>query len=160
MSVLLRLATALWGLIVGAIADAVEWLRKPGSKIKVVCAVLAFGFMVAGLSAYEKEQRIQDLSAQVVRVRADWKADTARLQSDVEERDARLAEVAETLRAEAQKLEVLKAESAAALNGLAGKIEAAEKDATTWRERYQQRPDSCKAALELLDSACPALKGY
>jgi DNA repair exonuclease SbcCD ATPase subunit len=160
MSVLLRLATALWGLIVGAIADAVEWLRKPGSKIKVVCAVLAFGFMVAGLSAYEKEQRIQDLSAQVVKVRADWKADTARLQSDVEERDARLAEVAETLRAEAQKLEVLKAESAAALNGLAGKIEAAEKDATTWRERYQQRPDSCKAALELLDSACPALKGY
>ena len=160
MSVLLRLATALWGLIVGAIADAVEWLRKPGSKIKVVCAVLAFGFMVAGLSAYEKEQRIQDLSAQVVKVRADWKADTARLQSDVEERDARLADVAETLRAEAQKLEALKAESAAALNGLAGKIEAAEKDATTWRERYQQRPDSCKAALELLDSACPALKGY
>lgn len=160
MSVLIRLATALWGLIVGALADAVEWLRKPGSKIKVVCAVLAFGFMVAGLSAYEKEQRIQDLSAQVVKVRADWKADTARLQSDVEERDARLAEVAETLRAEAQKLEALKAESAAALNGLAGKIEAAEKDATTWRERYRQRPDSCKAALELLDSACPALKGY
>ncbi|MEN1995325.1 hypothetical protein [Stenotrophomonas bentonitica] len=160
MSVLLRLATALWGLIVGAVADAVEWLRKPGSKIKVICAVLAFGFMVAGLSAYEKEQRIQDLSAQVVKVREDWKADAARLQSDVDQRDARLAEVAETLRAEAQKLEVMKAESAAALNGLAGKIEAAENDATTWRERYQQRPDTCKAALELLDSACPALKGY
>lgn len=160
MSVLLRLATALWGLIVGAIADAVEWLRKPGSKIKVVCAVLAFGFMVAGLSAYEKEQRIQDLSAQVVKVRADWKADTARLQSDVAERDARLAEVAGTLRAEARKLEALKAESAAALNGLAGKIEAAEKNAYTWRERYQERPDSCQAALELLDSACPGLMGY
>lgn len=160
MSVLILLATSLWGLIVGAVADAVEWLRKPGSKIKVICAVLAFGFMVAGLSAYEKEQRIQDLSAQVVKVREDWKADAARLQSDVDQRDARLAEVAETLRAEAQKLEVMKAESAAALNGLAGKIEAAEKDATTWRERYQQRPDTCKAALELLDSACPALKGY
>lgn len=160
MSVLIRLATSLWGLIVGAVADAVEWLRKPGSKIKVICAVLAFGFMVAGLSAYEKEQRIQDLSAQVVKVREDWKADAARLQSDVDQRDARLAEVAETLRAEAQKLDALKAESAAALNGLAGKIEAAEKDATTWRERYQQRPDSCKAALELLDSACPDLKGY
>jgi len=160
MSVLIRLATSLWGLIVGAVADAVEWLRKPGSKIKVICAVLAFGFMVAGLSAYEKEQRIQELSAQVVKVREDWKADAARLQSDVDQRDARLAEVAETLRAEAQKLDVMKAESAAALNGLAGKIEAAEKDATTWRERYQQRPDTCKAALELLDSACPDLKGY
>lgn len=160
MSVLIRLATALWGLIVGAIADAVEWLRMPGSKIKVVCGVLAFGFMVAGLSAYEKEQRIQDLSAQVVKVRADWKADTARLQSDVERRDARLAEVATTLRAEAEKLEALKAESAAALVGLASKIEAAEKDAATWKAQYEQRPDTCRAALELLDSACPALKGY
>jgi len=83
MSVLIRLATSLWGLIVGAVADAVEWLRKPGSKIKVICAVLDFGFMVAGLSAYEKEQRIQDLSAQVVKVREDWRADAARLQSDV-----------------------------------------------------------------------------
>lgn len=160
MSVLIRLATALWGLVVGAIADAVEWLRMPGSKIKVVCGVLAFGFMVAGLSAYEKEQRIQDLSAQVVKVRADWKADTARLQSDVVQRDARLAEVAATLRAEAEKLETLKAESAAALNGLASKIEAAEKDAATWKAQYEQRPDTCRAALELLDSACPALKGY
>lgn len=160
MSVLIRLATALWGLIVGAIADAVEWLRKPGSKIKVVCAVLAFGFMVAGLSAYEKEQRIQDLSAQVVKVNADWKADAARLQADVEDRDERLADVAAALRAEAEKLDALKAESAAALNGLATKIEAAEKDAATWKGQYERRPDTCKAALELLDSACPALKGY
>lgn len=160
MSVLIRLAAALWGLMVGAIADAVEWLRMPGSKIKVVCGVLAFGFMVAGLSAYEKEQRIQDLSAQVVKVRADWKADTARLQSDVVQRDARLAEVAATLRAEAEKLETLKAESAAALNGLASKIEAAEKDAATCKAQYGQRPDTCRAALEPLDSACRALKGY
>lgn len=75
-------------------------------------------------------------------------------------RDQRLAEVAAALRAEAEKLESLKAESAAALQALAGKIEASEKEASTWRGRYEQRPDTCKAALELLDSACPALKGY
>lgn len=160
MSELLRMIRAVWGLVVGAIADAVEWLRKPGSKIKLVCGVLAFGFMVAGLSAYEKEQRIQDLSAQVVKVRADWNADASRLRADVEDRDQRLADVAAALRAEAEKLEALKAESAAALNGLATKIEAAEQDAATWRAQYESRPDTCKAALELLDSACPALKGY
>lgn len=160
MSSLIRLAAALWGLILDALTEAVVWLRKPGSKVKLVCAVLAFGFMVAGLSAYEKEQRIRDLSAQVVKVKADWDADASRLQADIEDRDQRLTDVAAALRAEAEKLEVLKAESAAALNGLATKIEAAEQDAATWKAQYERRPDTCKAALELLDSACPALKGY
>jgi len=160
MTELFRLLSALWRAIVGALADALEWVRKPGSKLKVVCAVLAFGCMVSGLTAYEREQRIEDLSAQVIKVQADWDADAKRLQADVNDRDQRLADVATALREEAAKLEVLKAESAAALEALAGKIEASEKDAATWRGRYEQRPDTCKAALELLDSACPALKGY
>jgi len=160
MSVLIRFLLAVWNLLIGAAADGLQWLRRPGSKIKLVCAVLAFGCMVSGLTAYEKEQRIRDLSAQVIKVRADWKADAARLQADVDTRDRRLAEVASALRAEAEKLEALRAESAAALEALAGKIEASEKEASTWRGRYEERPDTCKAALELLDSACPALKGY
>lgn len=160
MSVLIRFLLAIWNLVIGAAADGLQWLRRPGSKIKLVCAVLAFGCMVSGLTAYEKEQRIRDLSAQVIKVRADWKADAARLQADVDTRDQRLAEVASALRAEAEKLEALRAESAAALEALAGKIEASEKEASTWRGRYEERPDTCKAALELLDSACPALKGY
>ena len=160
MSVLLRFLRSVWEVVIGAAADALQWLRKPGSKIKLVCAVLAFGCLVSGLSAYEKEQRIRDLSAQVVKVKADWKADAERLQADVDSRDQRLAEVAAALRAEAVKLEALKAESAAALQTLAGRTETSEKDAATWRGRYEQRPDTCKAALELLDSACPALKGY
>lgn len=160
MNVMIRFFLSLWSLVVGGAADALQWLSKPGSKVKLVCAVLAFGCMVSGLTAWEKEQKIRDLSAQVIKVRADWKADTARLQADVDTRDQRLAEVAIALRAEAEKLEALKAENAAALVALAGKIEASEREATTWRGRYEQRPDTCKAALELLDSACPALKGY
>lgn len=160
MSVLIRFLRAIWDLVIGTAADALQWLRKPGSKLKAVCAVLAFGCMVSALSAYEKEQKIRDLSAQVIKVRADWQADAARLQADVDTRDQRLAEVASALRAEAEKLEALKAESAAALQDLAVKIEASEKEASTWRGRYEQRPDTCKAALDLLDSACPALKGY
>lgn len=160
MSVLIRFLTALWALVVGAAADTLRWLGKPGSKVKLVCAVLAFGCLVSGLTAWEKEQKIRDLNAQVIKVQADWKADAARLQADVDTRDQRLAEVAIALRAEAEKLEALKAESAAALQSLAGKIEASEKEASTWRGRYEQRPDTCKAALDLLDSACPALKGY
>jgi len=160
MNSVLQLLSALWALIVGWLIGIVQWLRKPGSLVKVFCAVLAFGCLVSGLTAYEREQRIQELSAQVVKVKADWRADADRLQADVDARDARLAEVASTLRAEAEKLERLRAESAQALKELAGKIEASEKDVSTWRERYEERPDTCQAALELLDSACPALKGY
>ena len=159
MSVI-RLLKALWDLVLGWLTDVARWLRKPGSVVKVFCAVLAFGCMVSGLTAYEKEQRIRELSAQVVKIRADWKADADRLQADVDARDARLAEVAATLRREAAKLEALKAESARALEGLASKIEATEKDAASWRDRYQARPDTCQATLELLDSACPGLVGY
>lgn len=159
MSVI-RLLKALWDLVLGWLTDVARWLRKPGSVVKVCCAVLAFGCMVSGLTAYEKEQRIRELSAQVVKIRADWKADADRLQADVDARDARLAEMAATLRREAAKLEAMKAESARALEGLASKIEATEKDAASWRDRYQARPDTCQATLELLDSACPGLVGY
>lgn len=160
MTELLRLIRAFWRAIIGAGADALEWVRKPGSKLKVVCAVLAFGCMVSGLTAYEREQRIEVLSAQVVKVKADWKADALRLQADVDDRDQRLAEIAAALRAEALKLKAMQAESAAALVALAKKIQASEQDAASWKARYEQRPDTCKAALELLDSACPALMGY
>ena len=159
MSVI-RLLKALWDLVLGWLTDVAKWLRRPGSVVKVFCAVLAFGCMVSGLTAYEKEQRIRELSAQVIKIQADWQADAARLQGDVDVRDARLAEVAATLRAEAAKLEVLKAESARALEGLANKIEVTERDAASWRDRYQARPDTCQATLELLDSACPGLIGY
>ncbi len=160
MTELFRLISALWRAIIGAFADALEWVRKPGSKLKVVCAVLAFGCMVSGLTAYEKEQRIEDLSAQVIKVKADWKADALRLQADVDDRDQRLAEIAAALREEADKLKAMQAESAAALKALAQKIQASEKDAASWKARYEQRPDTCRAALELLDSACPTLRGY
>lgn len=79
MTVLIRFFKALRDLVIGWGAEALVWLRKPGSVMKVCCGVLAFGCMVAGLSAYEKEQQIKDLSAQVVKVRADWKADADRL---------------------------------------------------------------------------------
>ena len=55
----IRLLKALWDLVLGWLTDVAKWLRKPGSVVKVCCAVLAFGCMVSGLTAYEKEQRIR-----------------------------------------------------------------------------------------------------
>ena len=82
------------------------------------------------------------------------------LQRDVQDRDARLAQIADNLRAEAEKLKALRAESAAALAGLANDLAKAETDAQAWRLRYEKRPNQCQAALEVLDVACADQEGY
>lgn len=157
---MIKILTALWSLVTGAVADFLVWLRKPDSKLKLVCGFLAFGCLVAGMAAFEREQRVQMLGRQIVTIQAECKTTTETLQGAVDERDARLGQIAAALRAEADKLKALQSENAAALERLAGKIEAAEQDAATWRERYSERPANCEAALQLLDTACPALKGY
>lgn len=155
-----RLAAGLSGMAVDTTAEAVQWLRRPGSTLKAGCAVLAVISLIAGLNSYTRGIQVKELRNRIVFVTTQCKADTAALQADVDERDARLDEIAGSLRAEALKLEALEAEAAAALKGLAERLEEAERQGAAWRERYNARPDTCRAALELLDSACPALEGY
>ncbi|MCD7096920.1 hypothetical protein [Stenotrophomonas sp. MMGLT7] len=151
---------AIWAWFWKLLARFFSWLRKRGNGLKVLCAVLAFASAVAGLLAFEREQRVRSLGQQIVTIETECKTTTSQLQDAVAARDARLGEIAAALRAEAEKLKALQAENAAALEQLAGQIEAAEQDAATWRERYSQRPADCEAVLQLLDAACPALKGY
>lgn len=164
---MIRLLTALYGLVMDTVASVLEWLRRPGSKLKLVCGVLAFGCLVSGMAAFEREQRIRTLGQQIITITAECKTRTEELADQVAERDARVAErdarlatIASALRAEADKLKALQAENAAALEQLARKIEAAENDAQAWRDRYESRAPSCEAALQALDAACPELKGY
>ncbi|WMJ68813.1 hypothetical protein [Stenotrophomonas sp. 24(2023)] len=157
---LIRFVQMFWRLVIGGAADGLAWLGRPGSKLRLACVVLALGCLASSLVAHGRKQRIRDLGAQVAKIKVDWDADARRLQADVRERDQRLAAIAAALQAEATKREALKAESAAALKALAGRLQASRQATASWEARYGQRPESCKAALALLDSACPALKGY
>lgn len=155
-----RLVTGLVATVLGTASEAVEWVQRPGNNLKAACAVLAVIALISGLNSYTRGIKVAELRNRIVFVTTQCEADTAALQADVEERDARLDEIAGRLRAEALKLETLEAEAAAALAGLAARLEEAERQGAAWRERYDDRPDTCRAALELLDSACPALEGY
>ncbi|MEN5117492.1 hypothetical protein ABE488_09190 [Luteimonas sp. TWI662] len=160
MTTLVRLIAAVWNLIVGAAADLANWLRRPGSKLKAVCAVLAAFALFSAINSYTRGVRIASLQQRIVVIQGECETRVGALQGDIDERDARLAEIATALREEADKLELLRAESAAALGQLADELDAAERDAAVWHQRYESRPDTCQAALELLDSACPSLGGY
>ncbi|MBN7138986.1 hypothetical protein A7A76_07745 [Lysobacter enzymogenes] len=138
----------------------IAWLRKPGSLLKVLCAFLAFCSFTAGLAAYSAEQRARELGDRIVVISTQCDTDKQQLQQDVQDRDARLAQIADNLRAEAEKLKALRAESAAALAGLADDLAKAETDAKAWRLRYDKRPKTCQAALEVLDEACSGQGGF
>lgn len=157
---MIRMLAALWRLVVDAVADVLEWARRPGSKLKVICATLAAAAAFGAVHSYTQGLRIAALRQQIVFIEADCETRIGGLREDVDERDRALAQIAEALRAEAAKLEAVRAESAAALGQLAADLEQAERDAASWTERYRDRPDTCQAALELLDSACPSLGGY
>lgn len=75
MSVLICFFCVLWMLVVGVVVDVLQWLGKFGSKVKLVCVVLVFGCMVFGFIVWEKEQKICDLSVQVIKVCVDWQVD-------------------------------------------------------------------------------------
>jgi len=166
MSVM-AVVTGIWGFVVDAAEVVVRkarvlmrWLKKPGSLLKLMCAGLAFCSLTAGMTAYSKEQRIRELGNKIVVIQTQCDADRGRLEHDVRTRDQRLAQIADSLRAEADKLKALKAESAAAIDQLAVQAAAAERAAGLWRQRYEKRPDTCSAALEVLDTACADLEGY
>lgn len=138
----------------------VAWLRKPGSLLKLLCGFLAFLSLSAGIAAYSAEQRARDLGNRIVVITNQCDTDKELLQRDVQDRDLRLAQIADNLRAEAEKLKALRAESAAALAGLANDLAKAETDAQAWLLRYEKRPNQCQAALEVLDVACADQEGY
>lgn len=148
------------GVVVGKARGLMRWLNNPGSLLKLTCAGLAFCSLTAGITAYTKEMRIRDLGARIVVIETQCAADKGLLELDVRTRDQRLAQVAETLRAEAAKLAALKNEAAVALGAMAAQQAEAQQQAQLWRQRYEKRPDTCSAALEVLDTACADLEGY
>lgn len=152
----MRMLLALWGFVTGAIAETLEWLSRPGSKLKCVAGLLAFAFAVAGLMAFEREQRFQEAVRQLTACNKANAALTARVDDDA----AKFAEIAALMRAEAEKIEAMRGKNAAEIDRLAELIDSVHKGAAAWESNYTRRPNECSAALEQLDKACPSLRGY
>nr|WP_228734452.1 hypothetical protein [Xanthomonas euvesicatoria] len=154
-------------MVFGWAADALIWLRKPGSVLKVCCAVLAVALTLAAMSSYRQGQRVIVVTRQVEQCQSDRTAameaaqlKRAELERNNADKDAALATIAAKLQAEAEKLRLLQERNA----GLRDKTEAAkaaaDRSAKAFKQEYDQRPAECTAALQALAAACPSLGGY
>lgn len=153
-------AIDLAGMLVDRARRLVAWLGKPGSLLKLLCGFLAFCSLTAGIAAYSAEQRARELGSRIVVITNECSSAKEMLQRDVNDRDERLAKVAENLRAEAAKLAALRHEAAVALGAMEAKQIEVRQQAEKWRLRYEKRPNECQAALEVLDVACAGQEGY
>ncbi|MGO1069325.1 hypothetical protein [Lysobacter sp. CA199] len=160
MNGILRIAKAIWSTVTGAIADAIEWVGRPGNKLKLVCAVFAFAAAVQSMAAYRAEQETRVVIAERNADKATCAADKADLSAAIAGRDSALTLAAEKLKAEADKAALL-----AQLNvGLQAEVERrakeAERSAAAFEREYKRKPPECSAALAAMAAACPTLEGY
>lgn len=153
MSTILAALKAIWDFLWGAIADFFNWVRKPGGKLKLVCAILAFFLAIAAMKAWQAEQAIVTLTLQC-------ETDKGTLTRSIADRDATLLEVKANAAAEraAKNEQILRAE--AARKEAERKARAAEASLKAFEAEYEQKPPACTAALTALKAACPTLRDY
>lgn len=164
---MIRLLRSLWkvavsgfGFVAHTFVDFFTWLRRPCSKLKAVTAVLAVGCLIAGLNSYTNGIKVAELKNRIVFIVDEHEFRVAELEGHIGERDARLDSIAETLRREMARIKEMEAATEAARAEMRNKALAAEEEARLWEERYNRRPESCRAAVEYLDTACADLEGY
>lgn len=155
---------AIFRAVLGVLADLAasfrSWLRKPGSKMRLLCGTLAMGFLVAGLQSWQRGTVIVQQRSDYVALkeRTDWEIATR--DQHVQDRD-RIIEGFITL-AEQQKrlIRELERQAADALAEAAAEKAAAERAAQDFEAAFQNRPAGCESALQAMAAACPTLSGY
>ena len=157
---MMRILSAVWSAIVAVVVFAVDairtffvWLRKPGSKLKALCAILATVSAWAGIAAFQAEQ-------QIVLITKQCETDKGGLRDTIKNKDEALAEITARLTIEAFKMRMLQAANKPLLAENNKKAEAAKVSATAFKNEFNKKPPSCTAALEAMEAACPTLREY
>lgn len=156
----LRLVKAIGGFFIDAARWFFEWLRKPGSWVKVLLAGLALWAAIASLTAYQKGQKIIVITNTYETKIAAKDLRIGELVSATEAYRKQEQDFARIARKNTERLDAARKLSVDALAEVATLQAQAEASSAGWRREYGKRPDTCKAALEALDTACPALEGY
>lgn len=164
---MLSLFKSIWNVIVSiatfvidTIRDFFEWMKRPGSKLKFVCGILAILFATFGLIAFEREQEVKRLNNLIISNELKCELIISERDANILGKDQALADISAKLQAEQDKLTAFRDESAREIGMLRQEVERMQMEETSWKERYNNRPKECRAALELLDSACPAMEDY
>ncbi|AWD92433.1 hypothetical protein [Xanthomonas phage Carpasina] len=159
------------GAVFGFLGDSAQslrvWLRRPGSKMKALRMLGTVAFIITGLIAWRRGEVIADQQVQYINLKtraeeADKKASADRqiLLSQMSDRDKAIS--AFMAAADRQK-ELLDAATRASKDALRA-VEAEKKRASASAKKYQSafddRPEECKAALSVMEKACPTLENY
>lgn len=161
---ILRVLKAVWDFVWGAIADGLEWLRKPGHKLKAVTGVLAIAAAWASFQAYDRGRQIVVVTTQCAADKDELtntcKVEKGRLSEVINNKQAALDAINAALREEAAKLEALRGQYAELQHEVDRKTAAADRSAAAFGREYANRTPTCKSALAVLAQACPTLGGY
>lgn len=157
---LLKIITGLWSWFGRILAGIGEWLRQDHDWWRIGCFTMALLFGIASFAAYDQHKTV----IVITRTAAADKETCSRI---VAEKDAALADYvaqqehfAEVARTEAANLKVAQDQSAQAQLEVAAAQAQAAKNNAAWWGVYAKRPDSCRAAQEALDVACPSAEDY
>lgn len=157
---MIEIALQLWKLVTEAIAGALKWLRKPGSKLRLLCGLLACGFLGAGLQSWQRGTIIVQQKAEYVALETSTAKERQELKDALSSRDEKLEEIRVLADRQKALLAQLAAENAQVkAQAAADKARAAESEAK-YQQAFQNRPPECAAALQVMAKACPTLEGY
>lgn len=164
---MLALFKSIWEVVISVITflidatkDFFEWMKKPGSKLKFLCGLLTLFLVIVLLIVFSKQQEINRLNTLVSTNIEKHKLATSKLDANIRGKDLALIEITAKLKIEEEKLNAFRDTAAQESKTLQNKLANLQIQEKTWASRYNQRPTECRAALELLDTACPTMEDY
>lgn len=155
-----QIARAVLGFVGDTLAGFREWIGKPGSKLKALCAVMATMCAVLSLQSFQKGQQIIRIQTEFIAYREKTTGQIATLQGAITARDRRIAEFVRLAVEEKGKLDALaKQAQGAQAEAAVAKARAASSKAA-YDRLWANRPQTCAAALDLMQSECSTLGDY
>lgn len=146
---------------IGDLAQSLrDWLRKPGNKVRGLCAVFAFGFLAAGMQSWQRGTVIVQQRADYTRLKEATDHEKRTLAQKIADREATIAHFTALAREQMQLLEQAKRDNAAAVEEARAAQALAAESEKKFQDAFLKRPPECKAALEVMAAACPTLEGY
>ena len=137
-----------------------DWLRRPGNKLRGLCAVFGFLFLAAGLQSWQRGTVIVQQRADYTALKEKTDQEKRTLAQQVADREATIGRFTELARQQKLLLEQAARDNVTAMAAAKAAQALAAESEQKYQDAFMQRPPECKAALEVMAAACPTLKDY
>jgi predicted HicB family RNase H-like nuclease len=137
-----------------------DWLRRPGNKLRGLCAVFGFMFLAAGLQSWQRGTVIVQQRADYTALKDRTDSEREALQADIGARDKTIKQFTDLAERQKLLLEQAARENAAAVAAAEAQRRRAAESEAKYQEAFNARPPECESALQVMAKACPTLKDY